>query len=378
MSVDAIKCPKCGTLVQITEVLKKEVEGKIKMDYERDLSKILTEHEEELKKTKFSMQAIIDTTLLKEREQWNKESENKFKDLEAQVLENNQALEKARENELELRKQQRKLEDDKRNFELEMNRKLDEERTLLVDKAKKEADDAHRFIDMEKDKKLGDMLKQIEDLKRKAEQQSQQTQGEALELEIENSLKAAFPSDIIEPIAKGVQGADVVQIVNTNKGMLCGKIIWEVKRTKAYVKAWQQKIKDDMRTEKADIAVIITAVMPTGMKTFGLVDGVWVVDIPTAISLASALRYALYSAAKSLEIKAGKESKSEEVYNYLTGGEFKNRIQAIVEAYITMKSELDAEKRAITLLWSKREKQLERVSCQLSGMHGDLEGIVGG
>jgi hypothetical protein len=299
-------------------------------------------------------------------------------DLQEQLLEKSQRLEKAQQQELELRKQQRQLEEDKRAFELEMNRKLDIERQNIVEKVARESEENHKFKDAEKDKQLADMRTQIEELKRKAEQGSQQAQGEVLELEFEHLLKEDFPFDEIMPVSKGVKGGDVIQTVKTQAGRVCGKILWETKRTKSWSDGWIQKVKDDQRDAKADLSVIVSEVLPKGFHHFRQIDGVWVTDIPSALSLSLALRVVLIQVAKSRDIQTGKEEKMEIVYNYLTGVEFRNRVQAIVESFVAMKKDLDAEKRAMTATWSKREKQIDRVVLNIAGMHGDLEGIVGG
>jgi Uncharacterized protein conserved in bacteria len=251
-------------------------------------------------------------------------------------------------------------------------------RQNIAEKVARESEENHKFKDAEKDKQLAEMRTQIEELKRKAEQGSQQTQGEVLELELEHLLKEDFPFDEILPVSKGVKGGDVIQIVKTQSGRVCGKILWETKRTKSWSDGWIQKVKDDQREAKADLSVIVSEVLPKGFHHFRQIDGVWVTDIPSALSLSLALRVALIQVTKAQDIQTGKEEKMEIVYNYLTGVEFRNRVQAIVESFVAMKKDLDAEKRAITAAWSKREKQIERVVLNIAGMHGDLEGIVGG
>jgi hypothetical protein len=209
-------------------------------------------------------------------------------------------------------------------------------------------------------------------------QGSPQAQGEVLEVEFEHLLKDDFPFDEIIPVSKGVKGGDVIQTVKTQSGRVFGKILWETKRTKSWSDGWIQKVKDDQREAKADLSVIVSEVLPRGFHHLRQIDGVWVRDIPSALSLSLALRIILIQVAKVQDIQTGKEEKMEIVYGYLTGVEFRNRFQSIVESFLAMKKDLDAEKRAMMAAWSKREKQIERVVLNIAGMHGDLEGIVGG
>ncbi|KKM06447.1 hypothetical protein LCGC14_1743880, partial [marine sediment metagenome] len=262
-------------------------------------------------------------------------------------------------------------------LELELSRKIDAERQKIIEKASKGFEEKHQLKDAEKDKQLNDMKKQIDELKRKAEQGSQQMQGEVLELELEKSLKEEFPFDDIEPVAKGVRGGDIIQTVKTQSGRTCGKILWETKRTKTWSDSWIQKLKDDQREVKADLAILASESLPKGFHHFRQISGVWVTDILSAVSLALALRVVLIQVARERAVQVGKKEKMEIAYNYLTGPEFKNRVEAIVESFIAMKEDLEAEKRATQKIWAKREKQIERVISNTAGLHGDLQEIAG-
>ena len=221
------------------------------------------------------------------------------------------------------------------------------------------------------------MRKKIEELQRKAEQGSQQMQGEVLELELEDMLKVEFPLDDIEPVAKGARGADVLQVVKNQSGRIVGKILWETKRTKNWSDSWLSKLKDDQRDAKADISVIVSEALPDGMDHFKQLSGVWVSDIASSLSLAVALRTLLVQVSRANNAQDGKNEKMEVMYNYLMGPEFRNRVEAIVESFVLMKNDLDSEKRYMQKIWSKREKQIENVVTHISGMHGDLQGIAG-
>ena len=363
MAQENITCPKCGTIIKLSEAISQDIEIAIKSKYEKEIEGRIKEERKKIEE--------------KAREEAQETQKIELADLKGQIKTKSERLEKAEQQELELRKRQRELEDKEKGMELELARKLDAERQKIAEKAARKLEESHRLKDAEKDKQLADMCRQIEELKRKAEQGSQQTQGEVLEVELEQLLKDDFPFDEIESISKGVRGADVLQTVKTQSGCLCGKILWETKRTKAWSDGWIQKLKDDLREAKADLAVIVSETLPKGFHHFRQIEGLWVTDIPSALSLALALRMILIQVTKTKEIQTGKEAKQEIVYNYLTGPEFRNRVQAIMESFVAMKRDLDSEKRAMAKIWAKREKQIERVVLNIAGMHGDLEGIVG-
>ncbi|MFA5866713.1 MAG: DUF2130 domain-containing protein [Actinomycetota bacterium] len=300
-----------------------------------------------------------------------------MQDLEERLKEKDEKVKELANQELELRKKQRELVDKAKSTELEMARKLDEERDKIALEAQRKADEAYRQKALEKDKKISDMTTQIEELKRKAEQGSMQTQGEVVELELEEILKANFPLDDIKPVAKGVSGADVIQTIKNRVGQECGSIMWESKQTKAWTEGWVTKLKDDQRAVNADIAIIMTVVLPKEIKNFGPYKGIWVTDYASAIGLAVAIRAGLEEVAMARLAAVGKNEKMEAIYNYLSGTEFRQKVEAIVEAFTTMKEDLEKEKRATQAQWAKRDKQIDRVVANTVGMYGDLQGIIG-
>lgn len=300
-----------------------------------------------------------------------------FADLKEQFEEKSKKLKESQQMELELRKRQRELEQKEKSLEIEVARIIDVERQRILEEALRDYEEKHHLKDAEKEKQLTDMKKQIDELKRKAEQGSQKSQGEVLEIELEDMLKNEFPFDEIEPVPTGIKGADAIQIVKSQSGKVCGKILWETKRTKTWSDLWLQKLKDDQQEAKADIAVLVSEILPKGLTHFRMIKGIWVTAIPSSLSLALALRVVLTQVAREKQLQSGKQEKMELVYNYLTGPEFRNRVEAIIESFIAMKSDLDAEKRAMSKIWDKRQKQIERVIYNIGGMHGDLEGIAG-
>lgn len=359
MTKETIKCPDCGSIIELSEAISHDIEVRLKQQYENEIGKTKKGIEEKAKK---EIQESLNV---------------KISDLNEQLEEKTNNLKEAQKQELELRKRQRELVEKEEKLELELSRQIDAERQKIIQKTSKEFEETHRLKDAEKDKQLDDMKRQIDELKRKAEQGSQQMQGEVLELELEESLKEEFPFDVIEPVAKGVKGGDIIQTVKTQSGRICGKILWETKRTKNWSESWIQKLKDDQRDAKADLAILASESLPKGLQHFRLISGVWVTDILSAVSLALALRVVLIQVARERVTQVGKKEKMELAYNYLTGQEFRNRVEAIVESFTAMKMDLEAERRAMLKIWAKREKQMERVISNAAGMHGDLQEIAG-
>ena len=264
-----------------------------------------------------------------------------------------------------------------RNIDLEVERRLQDASKKVREQALKELDEQHRLKLLEKEQQVDALRRQIEDLKRSAEQGSQQAQGEVLEVALEQLLKDLFATDSIEPVPKGVRGADVIQRVLDESGTDCGLILWESKRTRHWSKDWLPKLRDDLRMVGASRSVIVSEQLPEHIRHFGQVDGVWVVSWACIHPVAVALREGLIAVAKSRRAVEGQHGKMELVYNYLIGQEFYNRVSGIVEAFVTMGQDLEEEKRAFTTRWNKRAKQLARVLDSTSGLYGDLQGIIG-
>jgi hypothetical protein len=214
-------------------------------------------------------------------------------------------------------------------------------------------------------------------MKRKMEQGSQQAQGEVMEIELEDVLRRAFPMDTVEPVPKGIHGGDVLQHVRDATASVCGTILWESKRTKTCSDAWLPKLRDDQRAAKAQVAVLASIELPRGLTTFDSVDGVWVTSRHCIVGLASVLRAGLIEVARTKRSLHGRQGKMEVLYNYLSSSEFRQRVEGIVEAFVTLREDLEAEKRAMKNIWAKREKQLERAVTNTAGFYGDLSGIVG-
>ncbi|MFA5069265.1 MAG: DUF2130 domain-containing protein [Candidatus Omnitrophota bacterium] len=382
MSQQSINCPKCGAKIEIAQVIAHEIEERLNVEFQSQLKKKEEAYRQGLRTQEIDFQNRLTIERKNTEEQARKNAEEsisvELSDLKAQLKDERNKRETLQREELNLRKIQRELEDSKKNLELEMFRKIDEERKKIEELVAQRIVEDHRLKDAEKDKKLSDALKQVDELKRRMEQGSQQTQGEVLELELEALLKKEFPFDDIEPVSKGVRGGDILQIVKTQSGRVCGKIIWEIKRTKAWSDSWIQKLKNDQREAKAGLSVLVSEALPQGFHHFRQMDGgVWVTDVPSVVSLAIALRVVLVQVANAREFETGKKEKMELIYIYLTGPEFKNRVSAIIEAFRAMHEDLESEKRAMQRIWERRTKQIEKVISNTSGMYGDLEGLSG-
>ncbi|MEX1096274.1 MAG: DUF2130 domain-containing protein [Planctomycetales bacterium] len=392
---DTMICPNCAFEIEVTEVLSAQLRSQLQKEFEADIRKkeaALAERENEITRAQADVakaqqdidrrveekldqerKQLSEAALAKAREQVTLEIQDKDEQLAAVQGK----LKSAQEAELALRKERRDLEEQKEALELTLTRRLDEERNKIRETAKKEADEERQLKEAEKDKLIGDLKHQIDDLKRKSEQGSQQLQGEVLETALENLLAQHFPFDEITPVPKGIHGGDVVHTVRDASGTVCGVILWESKRTKNWSDGWLPKLRDDQRAAKAQIAVLVSIELPKDVTTFRFTDGVWVTSSPCAISLASALRAGLIEVAAAKRSLDGRHDKMELLYAYLSGQEFRHHVEGIVEAFVTLREELEAEKRSTQRMWAKREKQLDRAVTQTAGMYGDLSGIIG-
>ncbi|MBI4693495.1 MAG: DUF2130 domain-containing protein [Gammaproteobacteria bacterium] len=298
-------------------------------------------------------------------------------ELEGVLKERDEKLAEAQRAQAGVLRQKRELDDQKRELELTVEQRVAAGLETARTKARQEAEDALRLKVAEKEQTITAMQRQIEELKRKAEQGSQQLQGEVQELELEALLGAKFPRDTLLPVPKGEFGGDVVQRVIGPLGQACGAILWESKRTKNWSDGWLVKLREDQRTAKAELCALVSQVLPKGVETFECVDGVWVLHPRALLPVATALRQTLVEVAMARQAGEGQQTKTEMVYQYLTGPRFKHRVEAIVEAFNSMREDLDRERKAIMKQWAKREEQIERVMQATVGMYGDLQGIAG-
>lgn len=283
-----------------------------------------------------------------------------------------------REQELALRKERNELQNAKQQMELELQRQLDERTVQVEESVRATISEQHRIKDLEKDKTINDLNKLVDEMKRKGTQGSMENQGEALELDFEAQLQRFFLHDLVEPVPKGIRGADLVQTVRTPAGAECGGILWEIKNTKAWSDDWPAKLKADMGETHASIAILVATAMPAGVTRFGQYNGIWVTDSLSALPLASALREAILALHGERLASVGKAEKMEMMYGYLTGNEFRQRIEGIVGAFTGMQIQLEKERRSMERQWKERDKQLQLAIKNAAGMYGDMQGIVGG
>ena len=367
---NTITCPKCKCEIEVTEVLSAQLRAELHTEFETKQRRKESELEA---KWNDEREELAKQALQKAKEQVSVD----LQDVQQQLTESQTNLKASQQAELELRQERRQLQQEKEALELTVNRRLDEERSKIRETAKKEVVEEHQLKEAENDKLIADLLAQIEGLKRKAEQGSQQAQGEVLEIGLETILKQQFPFDTITPVPKGIHGGDVLQVVNDLGGVECGTILWESKRTKAWSDGWLPKLRDDQRAAKAQFSILVSIEMPKGISTFNCIDGVWVTCWACAVGVAVVLRAGLIELAASKRSLVGRNDKMELLYNYLSGQEFRHRMEGIVEAFVTLREDLEAEKRSTQRIWAKREKQLERAVTQTAGMYGDLTGIIG-
>jgi len=288
-----------------------------------------------------------------------------------------QKLAEAQQAQAQLLRKERELDDAKREVELTIQKEVQSSLQTVREKAKREAEEVLTLKVREKEVQIASMQRQIEDLRRKAEQGSQQLQGEVHELELEAVLRDRFPQDQIQAVAKGEFGGDVLHRVRNSAAQFCGVILWEAKRTKKWSESWLAKLRDDQRAAKADVAMIVSHTLPNGVDAFDLIDGVWVTEPRCAIAVAVALRESLIAIAATRVVGEGQQTKMEMIYKYLTGPGFRHRIEAIVEKFSDMQADLERERKTMTRLWAKREEQIRVVIESTAGMYGDLQGIAG-
>ena len=405
-SQTTIKCPNCGSEIDINDALYHQLEGKYKGEYLAQKKQL----EAELEAKRKEQEAYFES--LRSKEQQLQEQKEKFEEEIKKATQIQLKMERARLQD-ELRKEildeqnesvallQKQLEEKSNQVkelnvakaqilqlqrekeemesaitakaELALNEKLKEEK----EKIQKAADEQNELKFRQKEEQLKQLQEQLQIAQRKAEQGSMQLQGEVQELAIEEWLREKFPFDTIDEIKKGARGADCVQIVHTRESQNCGTIYYESKRTKEFQRSWIEKFKADMREKGADIGVIVTDAMPSEMQRMGLYEGVWVCTFEEFKGLSAVLREQLIRIHHVLIAQENKSDKMSLLCHFLTSNEFKMQIEAIVEAFSTMQSDLDSEKRAMQKIWKQREKQIEKVLDNTINMYGSIKGIAG-
>jgi hypothetical protein len=407
MSETTLKCPQCGHVFPLTDALAAQLRGEVEAELRerhraqlRELAERAAQaearevqaqqravaleqaHKTLLERARVELEAKLraeaERRLAEEQARLRRESDLRARQLQAQVDQTRAQLLAAQEAEFKLRQQAEAVAARERQLDLEVARKLDEKRRDWEAQIRRLAADEQQLKLREKDKTIEDLKRLLEEARRKSEQGSQELQGEVLELDIQAALAAQFPRDLIRPVPKGVNGADLLQEVRDAALAPCGIIAWETKNTKHWQPAWIGKLKDDQRACGAAVAVLVTAALPPEARGgFALIEGVWVVGLAAWPALAVALREQLLQVAFARNAATGMSEKMEALYEYLSGDAFRHRVETIVEAFAAMKSELDRERRAMERIWKERERQLERVLAATAGMYGELRGTIG-
>jgi len=394
-----IKCPNCGTTIDVQDILAHQLESKINQKYQTQLAeekkKFDSEYEGlnkakeqfELKKKQENelFQDRLDRQLKEDRKaieeklklKMQEEQSEQFNALQKELNEKSEQIKELNRTKAEIEKLKREKAELKELAEAEAQKSLNE--TLITEKEKirKHEEDKNEFRFRELQKQLEDQRKLTEEMKRKQEQGSMQLQGEVQELAIEEWLATQFPLDTIDEIKKGARGGDCMQIVNTRTLQNCGIIYYESKRTKDFQPSWIEKFKADIREKGANIGVLVTEVMPSDMERMGLKDGIWICNYDEFKGLCSVLRESIIQISIAISSQENKGDKMHMLYDYLTGNTFRLQVEAIVEGFTQMKVDLDSEKRAMQSIWKKREKQIDKVTINTIDMHASIKGIAG-
>lgn len=405
-----IKCPKCGHQFDIEDAVSEEYKKELREQMvaykkqvteesakkERDQAELFarkerefqqlaqtaaTEYTQKLQEEKVKLQQSLETNL---RKSIGADFENQLNLLTQNNRDNEEKLKLARQKELEFLQKEQALQTREAELELSVQRKLQEERAKISEDLRKleEERTANREIEhmlkqKELEKQLEDQKRLIEEMKRKAEQGSMQLQGEIQELVLEEMLRAAFPFDMVNEVGKGIRGADCIQTIRNQLGQECGRIIYESKRTKHFDKSWIEKLKADMRSTTADVAVIVTQAMPEQLTKFGQVEGIWVCTFSEVIALSYVLRDGIIKISNATRSQENRGDKMHLLYDYLTSNEFGEQWKAIREGFQSMKLSIQKERDAMEKLWKAREKQLEKVLLNAAHIKGSIEGIAG-
>ncbi len=394
-----IKCPNCGTDINVNNILSHQLEEEIRQKYQAQLTEekqkyqkekdALNNEKEEFEKQKKQDKALFEERLEKQlkeeriaiesklKTKLSEEQADQFKLLQEELNQKSEQVKELNRTKAEIERLKREKEEAKELAEAEAQKKLNEQLSTEKEKIRKSEEEKNELKMRDLQKQLDDQKRLTEEMKRKQEQGSMQLQGEVQELAIEEWLQTQFPLDSIEEIKKGARGGDCIQTVNTFAQQNCGKIYYESKRTKDFQGSWIEKFKADMREKAADIGVLVTEAMPSDMERMGLRDGVWVCSYEEFKGLCGVLRESIIQVSTALGSQVNKGDKMQLLYDYLTSNSFRMQVEAIVEGFSSMKSALESEKRAMQRIWKEREKQIDKVINNTIDMHASIRGIAG-
>jgi hypothetical protein len=379
-----IKCPHCQQPFELDDALGDEIKKDNEQKLQEQKNLLRSQMEDFIKKkdAEFTGKAEL---LEKEKTQIaaaaaQKASEGyaaQVKSLEEERNQKTLQLQEYEKKQLDLLREKAGLEEKQKNFELELEKRFLEKRKELEDTTVKREQELFDLKTREFKLQMEQQQKLIEELRRKSEQGSMQLQGESQEVLLEELLKENFPFDVIEEVGKGVEGADCIQVIRNRSGNECGRIIYESKRTKAWNNAWVEKLKTDKRSNSADVAILVTQTYPKDMDRFGERDGVWVCSFGEAAGMAAILRSGIIQVHEAQKSQENRGDKMQLLYDFLTGNEFRGQMEAIAEGFMAMKTGITKERMQMEKIWKEREKQLEKVLINTSGMYGSIKGIAG-
>ena len=394
-----IKCPSCGTSIDVQDILAHQLEAEIKQKYQNQLASERQRYEQEQTKLQQEREAFeqkkkqenelfqqrLDNKLREERKaiedrlkaKLNEEQADQFKALQQELNDKSEQIKDLNRAKADIERLKREKDELKEAVELDLQRKMNEQLLAERERIKKLEEEKNELKLRELQKQLDDQKKLTEEMKRKQEQGSMQLQGEVQELAIEEWLSAQFPLDSIEEVKKGARGGDCIQVVNTHSRVGCGKIYYESKRTKDFQPSWIEKFKADMREKGADVGVLVTDAMPAGLERMGIKDGVWICSYEEFKGLCAVLRETVIQIGLAVASQENKGDKMHMLYDFLTSNTFRMQVEAIVEGFSCMKSDLEKEKRAMQRIWKEREKQIDKVVTNTIDMYGSIKGIAG-
>jgi hypothetical protein len=394
-----VTCPNCGTAIDVNDLLYHQLDDELKKKYndqlaqerkgfaeaEKELKAQQDQLEQQRKKHNEQVTTAIEKGLKQEKlkleeslkQKLREEQEDQIATLEKELSEKSLQVKALNKSRAEVEKLKREKEELKEQVELEAEKKLSHQLSLEKEKIRKTEEEKARLNLSEKEQVIQQLKEQLQEAQRKAEQGSTQLQGEVQELAIEDWLQSQFPLDTVEEIKKGERGADCLQTVNTLQHQNCGTIYYESKRTKAFQPNWIEKFKQDIRDRNADIGVLVTEAMPKDMDRLGLLEGIWVCSFDEFKGLCTVLRESVIRLSTAVNTQENKGDKMGMLYDFLTGNEFRMQVEAIVEGFTQMKTDLDSEKRSMQMIWKKREKQIEKVLLNTNYMYGSIKGIAG-
>ena len=394
-----IKCPSCGTAIDVQDILAHQLEAEIKQKYQHQLASERERYVQEQAKLQQERDAFerkkkqenelfqqrLDNKLREERKaiedrlksKLEVEQAEQFKALQQELNDKSEQIKDLNRAKADIERLKREKDELKEAVELDLQRKMNEQLLAERERIKKLEEEKNELKLRELQKQLDDQKKLTEEMKRKQEQGSMQLQGEVQELAIEEWLSAQFPLDNIEEVKKGARGGDCIQVVNTHSRVGCGKIYYESKRTKDFQPSWIEKFKADMREKGADVGVLVTDAMPAGFERMGIKDGVWVCSYEEFKGLCAVLRETVIQIGLAVASQENKGDKMHMLYDFLTSNTFRMQVEAIVEGFSSMKNDLEKEKRAMQRIWKEREKQIDKVVTNTIDMYGSIKGIAG-